>query len=80
MINDMKESCNNMFFFMRRNKLSKKLNTTMAERIISTFHINEVYNLTAIYAQNCSNGTYEGEMKNRKREAKEKFFFEWEFI
>ena len=75
MINDMNEACNNMFFFMRKNKLSKKLNTAIAETIISTFHINEVYNLTAIYVQNCANGTYEGEMKNGKREGKGKFFF-----
>ena len=66
MIKEMNEACNNMFFFMRKNKLSKKLNTVIAETIISTFHINEIYGLNAIYVQNCSNGTYEGEMKNGK--------------
>jgi hypothetical protein len=60
---------------MRKNKLSKKLNTIIAETIISTFKINELYGLTAIYVQNCSNGTYEGEMKNGKREGHGKFFF-----
>ena len=62
MINEMNEACNNMFFFMRKNKLSKKLNTVIVETIISTFHINEIYGLSAIYVQNCANGTYEGEM------------------
>ena len=75
MIKDMNEACNNMFFFMRKNKLSKKLNTAIAEAIISTFHINELFDLKAIYVQNCPNGTYEGEMKNGKREGKGKFFF-----
>ena len=81
MVEDMNEACNNMFAFMRKNKLSKKLNTIIAEAIIATFHINEVYDLTAIYVQNCTNGTYEGEMKNGKREGKGKiFFFKWLFI
>ena len=75
MIKEMNEACNNMFFFMRKNKLSKKLNTVIVETIISTFHINEIYGLSAIYVQNCANGTYEGEMKNGKREGKGKFFF-----
>ena len=75
MIKEMNEACNNMFFFMRKNKLSKKLNTAIAETIISTFHINEIYGLTPIYVQNCANGTYEGEMSEGKRQGKGKYIF-----
>ena len=37
-VEDMNEACNNMFAFMRKNKLSKKLNTIIAEAIIPTLH------------------------------------------
>ena len=74
-INEMNEACNNMFNFMRKNKLSKKLNTVIAETIISIFRINELYDKKPLYVQNCENGTYEGEMEKGKREGKGKFFF-----
>ena len=75
MLNDLNEECNNMFFFMRKNKLDKKLNTPIYETIVSTYHINQVYDLKPIYVQNCPNGTYEGDMKNGKREGQGKFIY-----
>ena len=66
-IEDMNEACNNMFNFMRENKLAKKLKSTIVETILATYHINELLGLKAISIQQYDNGRYEGQMKDGKR-------------
>ena len=50
-VDDMNEACNNMFNFMRENKLGKKLKSILIEAILATYHINQVYGYKAIYIQ-----------------------------
>ena len=72
---DMNDACNDMFNFMKDNKLGKTLKNTIIETILATYHINQVYNCSVTYIKQYDNGRYEGEMVDGKREGKGKFFF-----
>ena len=74
-IDDMNEACNEMFEFMRDNKLGKILKKTIIETILATYHINQEFGRKTIYIQQYDNGRYEGEMVDGKREGKGKFYF-----
>ena len=74
-IEDMNEACNNMFNYMRENKLGKPLKIAIKDTVVATFHINELCGMNAIYIQQFDNGRYEGEMKDGKREGHGKFFY-----
>ena len=65
-LDDMNECCNNMFNFMRENKLEKELKSIIIQTILSTYKINEVYGYYAIYIKQFENGKYEGQMKDGK--------------
>ena len=74
-LDDMNEACNNMFIFMKNNKIEKKLRRTVIEIILATYKLNEVYNISPIYIQYYEIGRYEGEMNDGKREGHGKFYF-----
>ena len=67
-IDEMNEACNDMFDFMRENKIGKKLKNTIIETILAVYHINQVLKRSTIYIKQYDNGRYEGEMVDGKRE------------
>ena len=67
-LDEMNDACNEMFDFMRDNKIGKKLKTTIIETILATYHINQVFERPTIYIKQYDNGRYEGEMVDGKRE------------
>ena len=74
-IDEMNEACNDMFDFMRENKIGKKLKNTIIATILAVYHINQVFKRSTIYIKQYDNGRYEGEMVDGKREGKGKFYF-----
>ena len=72
-IDEMNEACNDMFDFMRENKIGKKLKNTIIETILAVYHINQVLKRSTIYIKQYDNGRYEGEMVDGKEKEKENF-------
>ena len=74
-IDDMNSDCNNMFFFVTKNKLKKNLKNLIIETILAGLHINEIYGIQVKYIEEYDNGKYEGELKDGKREGFGKYIY-----